>query len=721
MRHTGPVTALALSPDGSTLWSCGEDGTTRSWDAASGKPRGEPLRLEGAVVAFSPDVRLALVGPVQQGRGQVRLWDLTTGQPRGGTWSLQGRLLAVAFSPDSRLVLLSEGQVVWLCDTVTGQVLYRFLPSDGMGAAQTVAFSPDGETFLTGSADHSVRWWQTATRMRLGSPLPHPDVVEAVSFRPDGRLFVGSTLQEAQLRDADPSGLLGRFLRHEGRVRSLTFSPDRRTILTGSDDRTARLWDLATGQPAAGPLVHGAAVTHVAFSPNGQLVLSWGEDGTARLWDCHTGQPRGGPWEHEGELRSAQFSADGATVVVHTMKPVPQAVSAFGSAAFVSVWDVARGRLRHRFGPLAGRVSPDLRCYLTNQDASPPEKDVVQLWDLETGKPVGPPLTHLGQLARAVFHPEGRSLVLCSEGKEGPGELRLWDPRTAQALGPPLPLEDWTPLAPVEFSPDRRILAIGRQLRDADTGHPLGPPLRFEGLPDRDVWPYQAIFSQDSRLLLLTGSRDTERDFVLQIWDVPGGQPIGAAIVGLQESSTPILSPDSRTVLFHRSDRTAQLVDATTGQLVGAPLSHQGLVVHLGFSPDSHLALTTSIDRTVRLWDVATGRPVSPPLRHYGSNIARAQISADGRTLATWAPEEPQVRLWPVPRPLAGRPETVMLWTEVLTGLELDSRGAVRLLDRSSWEERRRRLAQSGDLLAGESGYSPEETQALQERRESPP
>ena len=71
----------------------------------------------------------------------------------------------------------------------------------------------------------------------------------------------------------------------------MAFSPDGQTALTGSDDKTARLWDVTTGQPRGAALKHEGLVYAVAFSPDGQTALTGSWDNTARLWDVTTGQP----------------------------------------------------------------------------------------------------------------------------------------------------------------------------------------------------------------------------------------------------------------------------------------------------------------------------------------------------------------------------------------------------------------------------------------------
>jgi hypothetical protein len=94
------------------------------------------------------------------------------------------------------------------------------------------------------------------------------------------------------------------------------------------------------------------------------------------------------------------------------------------------------------------------------------------------------------------------------------------------------------------------------------------------------------------------------------------------------------------------------------------------------------------------LWDVATGWRLGPPLRHHQEVYAVA-FRPDGRAVLTGSRDK-TARQWRLPPPLAGDPDRITCWLQVLTGMELDEREALRLLDAGSWQERRRQLQEWG-------------------------
>jgi WD40 repeat protein len=100
-----------------------------------------------------------------------------------------------------------------------------------------------------------------------------------------------------------------------GAAFSVAFSPDGKSVLTSSSDKTARLWDAATGKVIRAFTGHEDAVQSVAFSPDGKSVLTGSEDKTARLWDAATGKVIRAFTGHENLVWSVAFSPDGKSVL----------------------------------------------------------------------------------------------------------------------------------------------------------------------------------------------------------------------------------------------------------------------------------------------------------------------------------------------------------------------------------------------------------------------
>jgi WD40 repeat protein/tRNA A-37 threonylcarbamoyl transferase component Bud32 len=493
--------------------------------------------------------------------------------------------------------------------------------------------------------------------------LLHSGPVAAVAFSPDGRtLLTGSFDKTARLWDAATSQARGLPLRHEDEVWAVAFSPDGRTVLTGSKDRTARLWDGATGQPRGQPLRHENEVKAVAFSPDGRTVITGSFDKTARLWDAATGKPLGQPpLRHEGGVTAVAYSPDGRIVLTGCLD---------GTAR---LWDAATGRLRGQ--PLRGEPGPE-RILFTREgrpvltastDKTAGLSEVVAILPRDRGGRQTDPVWTV------AFSPDGRTVL--TGGKDG--TARLWDAATGRPRGQPL--RHGNEVRAVAFSPDGRIVVTGGtdktvRLWDLATGRPLGqPPLPEEKsgperilftpegrtVPDAGPGPLGSpsfrhedsvlavAFSPDGRTML-TGCRDKKA----RLWDATTGHPYSQPLRHKDEVWAVAISPDGHTVLtgsqyFEKPKwkGEARLWDAGTGQPRGQPLRHDNEVRAVAFSPDGRTVLTGSFDKTARLWDAATGKPVGqPPLRHEGG-VTAAAYSPDGRMVLTGCLDG-TARLW---------------------------------------------------------------------------
>jgi peroxiredoxin len=137
-----------------------------------------------------------------------------------------------------------------------------------------------------------------------------------LAFSPDGKkALTGSHDKTTRVWDAATGKPLGPPIQHPNEIWAVAFSPDGRTILTGGADRTACLWDAETWELLRSSMQHSGAIRGVAFNPDGRLLLTCGTDYTARIWHAATGKAIGPPLRHRNDVWTVSCSPDGKRAV----------------------------------------------------------------------------------------------------------------------------------------------------------------------------------------------------------------------------------------------------------------------------------------------------------------------------------------------------------------------------------------------------------------------
>jgi WD40 repeat protein len=560
LPHTCQVVHAAFSPDGRrVVTACGKGGShhlsgwranalpkmaqllseerrfghARVWDAETGKPLTPFLKDlwdstdQVRYACFSPDSRLVLTS---HAHNFAQVWDAATGKRAGPTLYHDGWVQYASFSPDGRRLVTACGNWVRLWDAVTGRLLVPPLKHDG--AVSHASFSPDGHYILTAGDDELVHLWDAATGEPVGTPLRscifHP------SFSPDGRQVLAFYSHIVRVWEIVPNAPGHRLLPHRWSTPHAAFSPDGGRVVTASNDKTARVWDAATGRAISPTLQHAHEVVRAAFRPDGRVVTV-DRDGTAQVWDAVTGERVAPPLPLGRKVTQASFDRDA------------RQVATVGTDTAAGVWDLATGRyvaLRGQDGVLSASFSPDGRLLVTAGNDK-----TARLWDAATGRPLASPLKHDDIVCHAAFSPDGRLLVTAGNDKTA----RLWDAATGRAISPPL----WhaRPVTQAAFSPDgRRVVtaSMDRTARvwDTATGQPLAPPLVHLGRVA------EATFSPDSRRVATASWDGTTR-----VWDAATGEAVSAP---LKHKTGPLhvtFSPDGRQLLTSGWDWEARLWD----------------------------------------------------------------------------------------------------------------------------------------------------------------
>jgi eukaryotic-like serine/threonine-protein kinase len=544
------------------------------------------------------------------------------------------------------------------------RALTNVFPHDGQ--YRCAIFNPKGDRVLIAGTE-TAQVWDVKTGRPWGRRLSHRGEISAAAFSPDGRtILTGSLDHSARLWDADTCSPRYAPMSLDGPVRVVRFSPDGETALIAGDTGQALLWNVASARPQCPALDHGAGIRSAVFSPNGNVVLTGGADGKAKRWDAATGRSVCEPLLHRGALEVVAFDSEGGSILTA------------GRDGIARLWDLNGHMMRELTGHgdaiVAAAFSPDGQTVVTGS-----LDHTAQLWKVATGSRIGEPMTHQGGVVAVAFSPDGHLVAIAGLDTA----VDLWDVETGRLVCGSL-THRGAARAVVFSSDGQRLLtaaddgtarlwdAVPARSWDAARSLPLPhrnavecavlcPDGRFAATGDRDGTARIWAMATGERF---GGDMDhgepienvvfLDRRTLLTIggnrvrrWRTTNGQPIGEAITppNLIVPGSIVASPDGRTIALGCVDGTVLLYDALSTRLRPRRLHHADRVTTVRFSPDGQTLMTASFDKTALLWDARTGDR-SAVLRHDG-RVTAATFSPDGRRVAT-AASDGRARLWSV-------------------------------------------------------------------------
>lgn len=451
-------------------------------------------------------------------------------------------------------------------------------------------------------------------------------------------------------------------LRHSQAVTCLALSPNGRLILTGSSDRTARIWDAHSGLPVGLPLQHEASISQVAFSPSGILAATSSFDKTVGLWDVRDGKRSGNALIHGAAVNDLCFSPDGQLLVT---------ACAMGSAF---VWDLnsrssSPQELKH-----GSPVKFIKYCPRGDIIATCDNDGRVQLWNPRTGLAVGDPLKPSGRTVDLMFSPDGR----CLATKGNDYRCRLWNVASGELIGAPM-VHSQTPTGWC-FNADSTRLVTGcfdKQIRFWDTSNAelVGPALhndqsilRVALSPDGtrlatssestiQFWDLERLqkvgspvkhlhliedmqFSLDSQRLI-----SASRDHSTIVWRVDGKTAEKRMFHLNSKLIDAVLSPDQKRIAIGDREGVVSQFDMQTQREIGPSINHGAAIRSLAYSPNASILASGQWTKGMtRLWNTSTNTPMKVELPQE-ANVYGVAFSPNGASVAT-ASGDGSVRVW---------------------------------------------------------------------------
>ncbi len=514
--------------------------------------------------------------------------------------------------------------------------------SETFGVIHTVAYSPDGQWIMAGTADGELRTWRASDYQPDVVFAAHTGSMRSLAFYPDGARFVSSGDDYTVRIWRERTGHLLHILQgHTGWVRSVTISRDGRFIASAGMDQRICIWRAADGALLHVLEEHTDAVWGVVFSPDPttpHLLASASADALIHLWDADSGRRLHTLRGHSDEIRCLAFSADGSQLASGSLDRT------------LRVWQLGlpltSSQLRHCFqgDEIAVRAvvfSPDGTLL-----ASGGADFVGRVWDLRRGELKFLLRGHIKGINSLAFAPDSRTCISGGDDLT----LRAWNLQTGQMRTVLQGHTGW-------------IRALG--FRPADPAG-RGPTLLATGSDDRFVrlwnvddgtlhqtlsghhhWLWSMAFSPTGDYLASGGA-----DHLLHLWRWSASESRYRLQHTLRQHTNTIRSmafhPAGTLLATGSADSGVRLWEPSSGRLLATLNDHQGWVEALVFSPSGSLLVSAGTDHIIRLWD-ATQHQLRAQFGDHSATVRAVQFAPHAQPpLLASAGEDGRVLLWEV-------------------------------------------------------------------------
>jgi WD40 repeat protein/serine/threonine protein kinase len=460
--------------------------------------------------------------------------------------------------------------------------------------------------------------------------LRHWREVEALAWSPDGKTLVsGSEDGSLSVWDSSTGALRRHLFGHSAGVQAVVFDPDGLHLVSGGMDGAIKVWDTGSGKEVAAAVGSSNVVLCLAWVVPGKKLASGGRDGQVRIWDTET-------WKNPRQLKS------GAGVLSLAWSEAAKRLAAGCGDGQVRVWDLSVDAeptiLKAQAGPVHGVAwRPDGK-----QLAVAGTDGTLRLW--EPGGTAEPRVLKGAGNGRTTLAWNAKGTILASAG--GDAAVRLWkpQPRAADDKSPAVLRYPAGAVRCLAWAPEGDTLAAGNvqgviRLWDGAAEKPKPPD------PGTPLAGHALAWAPDAHLLTIAWFES------IRFWEPApgGGAPPRWRLFGRHPGAIAALafSPDGRALISGGNNGTLIRWDLATGkEAQPAFQAHPNGVLGVTFAPDGKTFASCGKDHTVKLWESATGKALST-LPGHTDQVKCLAFSPDGRLLASGG-QEGTVKVWEV-------------------------------------------------------------------------
>lgn len=412
----------------------------------------------------------------------------------------------------------------------------------------------------------------------------HTSEVLGISVIPDGGCAIsGSGDKSLRVWDLLSGQCRGIFRGHQAAVTCVDITPDGRYAVSGSEDSSVRLWDLIAGKCIAKLLKHMDWVTSLRITPDGRIAVSGSEDKCLVLWDLSRKNCQNVLQGHTDAISCVEITPDGHLAVSGSWDKS------------LRVWDLQEGRCLRTLQGHAQRVSsvavtPDGRLAISGS-----HDHTIRIWNLRTGECRQVLHGHTDRVTSVSLTPDGRLAVSGSHDHT----LRTWDLATGKCLRTLHGHRE--PVTSVNLVADGRKAVSGSEDRT----------LRVWDLCGVESAHSLQAHAKDTAILKISGDGrravSGSRDNTLRVWDLSCGRCL-FTLQGHEDSITSVnLTSDGNWAVSGSGDATLLVWDLSRGICLHKLRGHLDSVTCVSVTPDSRYAVSGSLDRTLRVWDLDSG------------------------------------------------------------------------------------------------------------------